>query len=349
MFLTEAQGFIILSTRCGMDMKKKEGHMNRQEEAQIKKWSRDLSQEVPLRFLWTEDHRSREIAQFCKDLERLAPQVQVKKEEGDPKELPGVSAGRGITYHGVPLGTELQPFLEALSGAGITASPGSEKEKFRLERIDLPVLLRLFVTTHCHFCPAMVRQLIPLPAANDSIRLAIVDGVLFPEAAKSEKIQSVPTLLLDTLFRWTGSVSLNELLEVLGNRDPASLGPSSLENMLNEGDASRLANLMLKRKMVFPAFIDLLAHRKWSVRLGAMVAMEEMAEIDPNLALQVAAPLWQKFENADEQTKGDIIYVLGEVAGRNLVPSMEKVLAGDYGGEIKEAAEEALEKIVQRG
>ena len=42
-------------------------------------------------------------------------------------------------------------------------------------------------------------------------------------------------------------------------------------------------------------------------------------------------------------------HVLGEVAGSNLVPYLERVLAGDHGGEIKEAAKEAVEKIEQRG
>ena len=43
------------------------------------------------------------------------------------------------------------------------------------------------------------------------------------------------------------------------------------------------------------------------------------------------------------------IHVLGEVSGRNLIPALDGVLAGDYGGEIKEAAKEALEKIEERG
>ncbi len=347
--MTGEHGLSILSTRRGMGGKKKEGRMTHQEEEQIRMWAAGLSREVRLRFVGTEDQRSQEIAKFCEELEALASGVHVSREEGDAGDLPAIAIGHTITYHGVPLGTELGPFLEALSGKGLRGNALSRAEKDRLQNIDLPALLKLFVTPQCRYCPGMVRQILPLPAENETIRLAIVDGTLFPEEARSERIQSVPTLLLDLQFRWTGSVILHELLEVLEKRDPVNLGPSSLESLLKVGDASRLAGLMLGREIIFPALIDLLAHRKWSVRLGAMVVIEEIAERNPALALQAAAPLWQKFESADGQVKGDIIHVLGEVSDRHFIPSLEAILTGDYGGDIKEAAEEALEKILGRG
>jgi hypothetical protein len=323
--------------------------MTPREQEQILEWDRAFEGEISPGLVTTDDPRSGDLEQFCEELENLTSGVCVARKEGGAEDLPAITLGHSFIYHGVPLGHELAPFLEALSGGDLTGRSFSRAEKDRLHRSDLPALLRLFVTPQCRFCPSMVRQLLPITAENESIRLAIVDGTLFPEEAQSERIQSVPTLLLDRQYRWTGSVPLHELLEVLANRDPVRLGPSSLENMLKAGDASRLADLMLDREMIFPAFIELLAHSKWSVRLGAMVVIEEITERNPVLALQAAGPLWKKFESAGEQVKGDIIHVLGELSDSHLIPSLKGIATGDYGADIREAAEEALEKIAGRG
>jgi len=322
--------------------------MTPHEQERIRTWSRALKGEARIRLIATEDQRSREIARFCEDLAGIAAGVQVIRAEGDPGDLPAIGIGRSITFHGVPLGTELAPFLEALSGAGVTGQALSEADRKRIEAVDLPALLQLFVTPQCRFCPGMVRQVLPLAAGGGTIHLAVVDSSLFPEKARSEKIQSVPTLVLDNVFRWTGTVDIQELLAMIERRDPLTLGPSSLENMLTQGDASRLAGLMLKRKTIFPAFVDLLAHRKWPVRLGAMVALEEISEKSPELAGTVAEPLWERFEAAGEPVKGDILHVLGEIGDRRYVPALQGVLDRDYGEEITEAAKEALEKIAER-
>jgi HEAT repeat protein len=166
--------------------------------------------------------------------------------------------------------------------------------------------------------------------------------------AQSNQIRSVPTLLLDEQFRWTGSFRLEEVVEIMTNRDPAKLGSSSLERMLKEGNAAQLAEMMLDKEEMFPAFLDLLIHKKWPVRLGAMVAMEEITDRNPELAAQVIDPLWERFHQVEDPVKGDIIYILGESGDYKIAPRMEMILSGEYHAEVKEAAGEALEKIEAR-
>jgi HEAT repeat protein len=166
--------------------------------------------------------------------------------------------------------------------------------------------------------------------------------------AQSNQIQSVPTLLLYEQFRWTGSFRLEEVVEIMTSRDPAKLGALSLERMLKEGNAARLAQMMLDNEEIFPAFFDLLTHNKWPVRLGAMVAMEEITRRNPQLAAQVIDPLWERFHDVEDPVKGDIIHVLGESGDHRVVPRVEMILGGEYHAEVKEAAREALEKIQAR-
>jgi hypothetical protein len=323
--------------------------MTSQEEKQIRKWNSELSSDIHIGLLVTEDQRSKEFEGFCENLTQLAPRIRVAREEGEPNEPPGIQFGHNLRYHAIPLGTELAPFLEVLSVSDGKAASVSASIRDHLTRIKLPALLSLYVSQQCPFCPVTVRHLTPLLALNEFIHLTIIDCTLFPEMAQSNRIQSVPTLLLDEEFRWTGSFGLEEVIEVMTNRDPAKLSSPSLERMLKEGNALRLAQMMLDRQDIFPAFFDLLTHKKWPVRLGAMVAMEHLTSSNPELAARAIDPLWERFHHAEDPVKGDIIYILGESGDRKIAPRIEMILSGAYDAEVKEAAREALEKIGVRG
>ena len=319
--------------------------MTPQEEGRIRIWNETLSNEVSIGLRQTEDQRSSQFEEFCHKFSRLAPKVSVVSQDGAPQEAPNIQIGRGVRYHAIPLGTELDPFLEAISGLdkgySVPAAIG-----VALQRIKMPASLNLFIAAQCPFCPLTVRALIPLAGANEFVWLTIADSMLFPEMAQANQIQSVPTVVLDEQFRWTGTCPLEELGEVMIERDPASLGAKSLENMLKQGDAFRVAQMMMDRHSIFPAFLTLLTHEKWPVRLGAMVALEEIASRDPGLAEQVIDPLWRRFHDVDDPVKGDIIYMMGECGNLELTPKLEGVLkAAQYHPEVKEAAREALDKI----
>jgi len=106
--------------------------------------------------------------------------------------------------------------------------------------------------------------------------------------------------------------------------------------------------MMIERKALFPAFVDLLAHEQLAVRLGAMAAMEEMAQKAPDLAAQTVGPLWDRFSRADGPVKGDILYTLGEAGTREILPRLKRVLENETDGELKEAAREAMDRIHEK-
>jgi hypothetical protein len=197
----------------------------------------------------------------------------------------------------------------------------------------------------CPHCPAVIARLTPLAISNRNIRVSIIDCALFPEAAEGEKVQAVPTVVLDNGFRWTGPVRIEEILDVLIHRDPAALAPSTLERMLKEGGASRLASMMLEREEIFPAFLGLLASKSWPVRMGAMVVMEELAEKNPTLARRAIEPLWDRFDGADDAVKGDLLYVFGELKSPETLPRLREIQTGPFASDVREAAAEAIEKI----
>ena len=314
------------------------------EEKQILSLNERLSKEIQIELIQTDHEKSSAMRQFCDELVERVPKILVKKEHGDPDEIPAIQVHAGLRYQAVPAGTEVGPFIEALQLVDLGTVRIAEKTAAGLAKIDLPTHLVIYVSPQCTFCAGAVKQLLPLLTLTPHIRLTVVDAMHFPELAEKNNIQSVPTLILEDQFRWTGTFQLDEIVEMMVNRDPSVLGPASLEMMLKEGKAEQLTEMMLKKSEIFPAFYELLTHAKWPVRLGAMVVIEEIIEKNPALASQTITPLWQQFDKVDNRVKGDLVYILGQMSPGKTTPLLEGILNGEYDAEVKEAAKEALEK-----
>jgi thiol-disulfide isomerase/thioredoxin len=309
-----------------------------------RKWAME-AREARITFMKNDDLRSFDFEAFLADLVRAAPHISLETEIVDPVERPGMMLVENVIYHAIPAGMELAPFLDALSMAGGKALAFDDAIRRQVEAVTLPADLRVFMGLQCPHCPAVIARLTPVAISNRNVRVSVIDCALFPEAAEGEKVQAVPTVVLDDGFRWTGPVRIEEVLDVLIHRDPAALAPSSLERMLKEGGASRLASMMLEREKIFPAFLGLLASKSWPVRMGAMVVMEKLAEKEPALACQTIGPLWDRFDEAGDAVKGDLLYVFGELKSAGLLPRLREIQTGPFASDVREAAAEAIEKI----
>ncbi len=315
------------------------------EEKQIIKLNHQLSQDITIGLVASQHTSSKLFHKFCEELTRLVAKIKISKVEADPQDPPQILLGSGLRYQAVPTGYELQPFLEALAALDSDSLKIAEPIKTLLKKNKLPASLTVFIAPQCTFCPQLVRRLIALPMADKNLQLTIIDGTLFPEMMQTHRIQAVPTLLLDDQFRWTGSVPLEELIDIINTRDPVLLGSASLESIIKEGGAGRLAAMMLQAETLFPAFYDVLTHNKWPIRLGAMVVIEEIVAKDRDLAAEALSPLWDRFHGASVQIQGDILHVFGEIGNPRSVSWLESVLSGNFDEEVKEAAREALEEI----
>lgn len=313
------------------------------EEKRIAQWNDTLSNEIEIRLIVTEDKRSKSFREFCENLSRLAPKVKIRREKEEG--LPGIRIGKSLIFQMIPAGMELQPFLEILEMAASGVYKISESVGQKLDTLDMPAFLKMYISEHCPFCPQAVRQIAPLALAYPNVRLTIADGGLFPEMSEKDGVQSSPTLLLEDMFRWSGTLPVNEIADAIASRDLANLGPASLENMLSQGQAFKLSDMMVNRKQIFPAFADVLTHEKWQIRLGAMAAAEDIIAKDKALSENMIPLLWHKFEFADDQVRGDILYLFGEIGGDSVREKLNVILQGHYSPAVMEAAQEAADIV----
>ena len=217
-----------------------------------------------------------------------------------------------------------------------------------LDKIDIPVQLKLYIALQCPHCPNVVRTVIPLALHCNNINLHIIDGSLFPETAQKDKVMSAPCLILDDDFRWTGSVPAQEIVKMITNRDPSQLSTETLKTILEQGDASWIARQMIKKKKIFDGFIKLLLHETWSVRLGAMVAVEELVETEPDLAALLCPSLINLFDGKDVPIQGDILYALGEAGNGKTEEWIKKKLPTLAHQDLIDAATEALDSLISK-
>lgn len=319
--------------------------LNEKEMQILREWSEKLDRPVPLRFLRTPDTRSNAFQAFCSLLHETAPSIHITQEATQEQELPAFLFQKAWRFHAVPRGTELEPFLEILAFPDLQTSPLPEHLATEVKALSLPPDLQIFVSDGCPFCPGVLRQMIPLVSAHPAGRATVVDCGLFPELAEHHKIQAVPTLLVNGIYRLTGAVDTGDILELVQKVDPSQLETDALKRMLKEGQALLLAELMVKKNRVFPAFHPLLVDPEWSVRLGAMVAVEEMAAAAPELAREVLSPLWQIFQQQSASIQGDILYLTGEVGDENWVPALKSLEGKMEEEELAGILAEALEKL----
>ncbi len=281
---------------------------------------------------------------FARELVRLAPCLKIQS-SAQKTALPAIFIADNILLSALPLEKELAPFLEALTYLAGPLPPLADHIQDKLNLLDHPCRLMLFIALQCPHCPDMVRTLIPLAAHAKKNFLHIIDGSLFPEAARKHKVLSAPCLILNQDFRWTGQTSQKEILDMMIQPDPSQLGPDTLKNILEQGDARWICQQMIQAGHVFDGFAALLLHSTWSVRLGAMVAVEILAEEAPDLAAQLSPLLIQAFGDQEVPVQGDILYMLGEVGTRETKAWIQKILPGLVHPDLKEAARDALAAI----
>jgi len=290
------------------------------------------------------DQAGRRLADFLDRLRSIAPIVEKRPAPEEPFRSPALILGRhaNIAYQAVPEGPEIDPFLKALGVAGETELGIATELRTQAANIDLPAHLVLFISMQCPHCPVVAAQLIEMADASARLRLTVIDALLFTEPAEAHDIRSVPTLILDERIRWTGQIQATEVLHQCIQRDPSQLSAASLRQIIESGEAARLAGTMAAHGACFPAMIDLLTSERWSVRLGAMVTVEYLVDEAPDLAAELVAPLWHRFDRLSEPIQGDVVQVIGQIGNDEAVACLQMIVSADYPESVREAAAEEI-------
>ena len=179
-----------------------------------------------------------EVMEIVQELASLSKKIKVEAydfliDDGKVKEygidkIPAIAImGRkdyGIRFYGLPSGYEFSAFVDDLVDISKGNSRLSDKAKIIIKSIKKPLQIQVFVTPTCPFCPRAVRIAHQMAIENDLIKADSIEIIEFPHLAQKYIVTSVPKIVINDSFEFTGALSEEQFLEkiLLASRTPQS-------------------------------------------------------------------------------------------------------------------------------
>ncbi len=113
--------------------------------------------------------------------------------------------GGRIRYVGLPSGYEFSSMIEDIVDVSRRTAEVSEEVRMKLEKIDKPVTIQIFVTPTCPYCPRAVRTAHRFAILNENVTGEMVEAMEFPEWADRWKVMSVPHIVINEDVQFIGA------------------------------------------------------------------------------------------------------------------------------------------------
>ncbi len=283
------------------------------------------------------------IEQLTSVSDKLQPIYLTYAEDGPPN----IEIQPNLSYMAIPGGKEMAPFLQSLISRSNRETSLGARTLSALESLIRPTRIEVMVSPVCPHCPIVVGLVNQLSLASTYLEVAIIDITLFADYAQKYGIQAVPTLVIDEHDQLVGNISEQLLVDKLTNQAPSTFHLDSFKKIVKEGDASKLAGMMVADDEIYSGALKLLADPDWSVRMGMMVVLEKVAERRRDLVQRAYPYLLDLLEHQDPNQRGDTAYLLGLIGDASVLDALE-ILLDDANAEVVEAAFEAVQQIKER-
>ena len=184
-----------------------------------------MESDLSISFSIGEDQASLDMKQMLDELTELTDRIRI--EAGVLDRTPSFSIHRadgptGISFAGVPLGHEFTSLVLALLQSSGRPPKVDASLIDRVRAIDRELKFETYVSLSCHNCPEVVQALNLMSVINPLISHTMIDGAVFSEEVESKEIMGVPAIYLQGEFFGGGRLTLEEILNKLGETVSAS-------------------------------------------------------------------------------------------------------------------------------
>jgi len=104
----------------------------------------------------------------------------------------------GVRFAGIPSGHEFSSFIHDLLLISGRESGLSDKAKEYLQTLDKPVLLQVFVTPTCPYCPRAVIMAHQMALESPMVEAEMVEAMEFPELSNRFGVSGVPQTTINS-------------------------------------------------------------------------------------------------------------------------------------------------------
>ena len=120
----------------------------------------------------------------------------------------------GVRYAGIPSGHEFSSLVNDLILVSGRDSGLSQETREALKELDSPVLLQVFVTPTCPYCPRAVILAHQMALESPMVEAEMVEAMEFPELSSRHNVSGVPqTTINDGAGTLVGAVPEEHLLQ----------------------------------------------------------------------------------------------------------------------------------------
>lgn len=121
----------------------------------------------------------------------------------------------GSTFYGVPAGHEFNTIITNIIDASDDQEFFEEETLEKINKIDKPVDIKVFVTTSCPHCPGAAINASRLAQLNPNIKATVYESQTFGEVAQKYNVSSVPKIVINEENEFLGNQPIEEFLRVI--------------------------------------------------------------------------------------------------------------------------------------
>ncbi|MBC7319754.1 thioredoxin family protein [bacterium] len=119
----------------------------------------------------------------------------------------------GIRFYGIPSGYEFSSLIETIIDVSKRETKLSKEVKERLARIDKDVVIQVFVTPTCPYCPRMIHTAYQFALENKYITAKGIEVIEFPQLGNYYNVSGVPKTVINDKEEIVGAVPESVFLE----------------------------------------------------------------------------------------------------------------------------------------
>ncbi|NPA79987.1 MAG: glutaredoxin [Thermotogae bacterium] len=129
-----------------------------------------------------------------------APALAILQKEDD-----GTWKDFGMRYFGIPAGYEFSALIESivLASTGRSGLPPDIEEQ--IKDIDKEILIYVFVTPTCPYCPRAVLTAHRFAVANPNIYGYMIEAMEYPDWANKYHVHAVPKIVINDIVEFEGA------------------------------------------------------------------------------------------------------------------------------------------------
>ena len=137
---------------------------------------------------------------------KMVPSIVLLDAQGDDQR---------IKFNGIPAGHEINSLIPALMEVSGARSELPDELTQRIEAIQKPVDIKVFVTLGCPHCPGAVQKAHKLALMNPNIRAEMIEAQTFGELADKYNVSGVPKIVINESHELIGNQPLQAFLDTI--------------------------------------------------------------------------------------------------------------------------------------